>query len=456
MLAAVAPAAVPVVSPLAAMSWIAVVFLAHLYFVDRQLPVFDLGAITLLATAVYCTVPLLGFWFAGLRFTEFSYLPLYRYAPLPRDVGGFAWRHVLYLGCFALAYAVTRGRARVATGQIRALRSSAIAALFVLAALLLAYFAVLQFWFGVSYDPSYSDLGTVVAPETVLPLILRQLSQNMFAMIVLIKACLLMCLMRRWADWRWRTTLLLWLLAEGVLTITKMGGRTWYAMLLMAAVLLYHRLVKPLPVLRATILALVVVGGMLVYGMARDLGGGIASVKSAEFSPWATMNEFQALYGIAYEVQVRKAAGLLGPVPWQIHFHDLILLVPSQLLPFQKVDPCLGYPQTDGVGLGCVLGVVSVSLVGLDWLELACRGLLLGVLFAAIHRWYSARQERFWPTAFYLCLCLWSYYTFRASTFYFLYFTIYRFVPMLVAVRLTQEVLRVANRLTILEGRLQA
>jgi hypothetical protein len=76
MLAAVAPAAVPVVSPLAAMSWIAVVFLAHLYFVDRQLPVFDLGAITLLATAVYCTVPLLGFWFAGLRFTEFSYLPL--------------------------------------------------------------------------------------------------------------------------------------------------------------------------------------------------------------------------------------------------------------------------------------------------------------------------------------------------------------------------------------------
>src|SRR6476619_3801560 len=120
----------------------------------------------------------------------------------------------------------------------------------------------------------------------------------------------------------------------------RMGARTWFAMLLLASVLLYHRLVKPLPFARAIILVATLLGGVLVYGVVRDLAnpaGGVQTLRTmagAGSSRWATMNEFQAIYGIAYDLYARHAAGRVGHVPWQIHAGDFLLLIPSQMLPF--------------------------------------------------------------------------------------------------------------------------
>jgi hypothetical protein len=68
------------------------------------------------------------------------------------------------------------------------------------------------------------------------------------------------------------------------------------------------------------------------------------------------------------------------------------------------------------------------------------------VLFAVIHRWYVRRQDGYWATMFYLCMCLWCYYTFRGSTFFFMYNIVYRFVPLVVAVTIAQLVVKRALR----------
>src|SRR5262249_7449970 len=119
-----------------------------------------------------------------------------------------------------------------------------------------------------------------------------------------------------------------------------------------------------------------------------------------------------------------------------------------QLLPFAKLDPCLGYDAVYGFGLGCMFGIASTT-------ELAVRALLLGAIFGVLHRWYVNHQSGYWATLFYLCLCLWSYYTFRASWFYFVYSIAYRFVPMLIGVRLVQIVLD-AGRSVLLPARPRA
>jgi hypothetical protein len=324
------------------------------------------------------------------------------------------------------------------------------AAVLVLFAAVSAYFVVLRIVFGVSYDPSYSDLAEQAASIEAVPLVLRQLSHNLFAILQLLKICVLISLMRHWHSQRWRIVLLAWLVVEGLLTVTRMGARTWYAMLLLAAVLLYHRLVKPLPLAKAGTLGAVLLAGALVYGVTRDVGGGLQTVTSAQQSPWATMNEFQALYGISFDLHARHLAGTTGPIPWQIYAADFIRLVPSQLLPFDKADPCLGYPQVDGIGPGCVLGVISNAVLGLDWVELVIRGLILGLVFALIHRWYVRHQEGYWATLFYVSMCLWSYYTFRGSTFYFLYDLVYRLIPLMIGVRVVQILIRQTNRLVAL------
>ena len=442
-------AAAPVLLPLIAIVALAVAVVIHLYRREGQLPVFDLGVLTILMTAVYSAVPLLGFWLAGLEWTQLSYLPLYLWNPGPREVGAFSLRHLVYLYAFTATYLVFRGRVVIRPGPTRDLRDPTIAALLLVALGLSGYFWGMEEAYGVSYDPSYSNLASAPAAASArIPYFVLQMSHNLFAILFLVKLCALVWLMSRWRDWRWRTVLLSWIIAEGITTVMRMGARTWFAMLLLASVLLYHRLVKPLPFARAIILVATLLGGVLVYGVVRDLAnpaGGVQTLRNmagAGSSRWATMNEFQAIYGIAYDLYARHAAGRVGHVPWQIHAGDFLLLIPSQMLPFTKADPCVGYPLVDGQGVGCVLGVIALAVVGLDWVELVVRAMALGLAFAVIHRWYARRQDEYWPTVFYLCLCLWCYYTFRASTFYFVYYVVYRFVPLLIAVRLTQMIVR--------------
>jgi hypothetical protein len=242
-----------------------------------------------------------------------------------------------------------------------------------------------------------------------------------------------------------------WLGIEVLVTINRMGARTALVMLLMATVLLHHRLIKPLSFARAMVVLAALLGGALVYGFARDLGAGIGqagltTISNTTTSRWATMNEFQALFGIAYDLYARQSAGMLGMVPWQIYATEVLQLIPSQILPFTKADPCLGYPVIDGIGLGCVIGVLSQAIIGFDWIELVARGLVLGVVFAALHRWYVRRQDGYWATLFYLCMCLWSHYSFRNSTFFVAYYVLYWFVPFLIGVRLVEFVLQNAIR----------
>ena len=77
------------------------------------------------------------------------------------------------------------------------------------------------------------------------------------------------------------------------------------------------------------------------------------------------------------------------------------------------------------------ISVVAQAIVGLDWIELVVRGLVL-VLCSPSSTVGIRRQDSYWATVFYLCMCLWCYYTFRGSTFYFAYHILYRFLPLLI------------------------
>jgi hypothetical protein len=452
VLASASQEALPVVVPLVAVVGLAAAAVIHIYRVDGQLPVFDLGILAILITALYSAVPLLGFWLAGLHWTRLTYLPLYLWNPGPAEVGAFSSRHVVYLYSLTGAYLLNRGRVPIKCRPVRALRSTEIAAIALCGIAVMAYLSLLQFFYDYSYDPSYRGLTVASAAAALdrMPYVVRQISHNVFAISLLLKFCAMIWLMSHWHDWKWRGVLFLWLGLEGLSTFTNMGARTYFAMLVLSSVLLYHRLVRPLPVVRAAVLSVLILGGLLLYGLARDLtgpgGSGLRTLANATSSRWATMNEFQALYGIAYELHARKATGALGKVPWELYATEFSQLIPSQVLPFSKADPCAGYPVVNGMGVGCVLGVISQAVIGFDWVELIVRGLVLGILFAMIHRWYAQRQDGYWPTVFYLCLCLWCYYTIRGSTFFIVYYVVYQLVPLLIVVGLAQLLVSRVNQ----------
>ena len=123
---------------------------------------------------------------------------------------------------------------------------------------------------------------------------------------------------------------------------------------------------------------------------------------------------------------------------------DAYFIIPKQFLPFEKWNPAEWYLEVIGArgsGVGYMFGVMAQAVLGLDWLELVLRGGVLALLFAFLHRWYVRNALGFWPTLFYLFVSIWSYYTFRGTTFWFVHFLIYQFLPVLIVAKLIEVIL---------------
>lgn len=149
-------------------------------------------------------------------------------------------------------------------------------------------------------------------------------------------------------------------------------------------------------------------------------------------------NEFQALLGTAYDVYQRKEAGT--DLPWYLYINDIItILPPQQFMPFEKVVASEWYLREiglSGTGAGLMWGVISQSIVGLDWLELALRGAILGYILAQFHRWYLKRQSGFLETLLYIFFCLKVYYTFRDTTLSLLANLVWEVIPFYLLLRI--------------------
>jgi hypothetical protein len=443
-----------VVLPVAIMINTVIGFVALLWWRDGMLPVFELGVVCVVVTGIYCIVPPLGYLLAGMQWTPFSDNRIFTRQPNPVQVGEFIWRHVVYLAVLAAAYAAVRGRQFVGTAGLRAVAPGVLPAVVILIAVLAVYFALLLEYTGVSYRVTHAQQAAGALLPSDLPLFIGQISHNLDRIGLFLKMWLIALLLMRWQSRGARWLLFGWLGLEGTRMIIAMGSRTEFTILILVTILLYHRLVNALTFRKAfTILALSV-SGLLFYGFMRDFGRYVDDFSLLGVPMQSATNEFQTLWGTSYDLMARKLANGIE-VPWAIYFSDLFLLFPAQMLPFEKLDPSwwyLGLINASGSGFGGMFGVISQSVIGFGFVELVLRGIVLGCGFALIHRWYVKHQESFWVTALYLALCIWSYYTYRASTFYIVYFIVYSFLPAMVLVRLSAELMRGARPVPGREG----
>ena len=391
---------------------------------DGVLPVCELGSVCVLITALYGSVPVLGYWLGGLQWSSFSDARLYASGMTPPDVATVAWRYVVYLAGFVVAYLVWRGRPASRPASLPAvdggMQSAAIVAILGFS----AFFLLVFIRYGTSENLGYAGTAVGAVPSWAqLPPLVYFGARAGVAILLVAKLCLLVMLFQRWGQRRYRIVILAWLALEILHAVSLMGVRRDVAMLLMASVLLYHRLVRPLVAWQAAATVTAMLGGLLVFGFMRQ-GWGLQV-------PWSANNEFQVLFANAWDLLGRRDR---LDVPWQIYLSDLLRLIPRdihQLLPFDVLDPSLWYLRVIEMPdprVGLMFGVLAQSIIGWDWLELVLRGAVLGVVCAAIHRWY-ARSTGFWATVFYLYLCVWAYYTVRATTFHVVSLVFWRFLP---------------------------
>ena len=417
--------------PILAMANIAALYFVVLWGRDGELPVFEIGSLWVAATLLYGAMPFVNFLVGGLRWNVSSDSRLFQY---PADLDTlvlFAWRYVAYLATFVAVYLPVRARRTAAGTPLGAVPRSRLAVLLIMLGVQWGFEYLLYLVYGLDVRISYTDLPATVQPAT-MPYVVWQVTLIVLASVFVVKQGLLLVLIRNWRDLRWRLLLVAWLGVETCAVAVQMGSRGTAVRLLLTFVVLYHRFVRPLrPVWLAAgggaLLAGFLAQGILRFRPSLDGGLDLATLLTST-------NEFQTLFGTAYDLFQRRLTGTLSEVPWQIYVSDLYLVIPSQLLPFYKWDPSEWYLEVIGLrgtGVGFMFGVMSQAVLGFDWIELVARGAVLGLATALLHRWYVRRARRFWPTLLYLFVGIWIYYTARATTFYLLHFVVYQFVPVM-------------------------
>ena len=433
-------------APMLVIGLTAAVYMLALWARDGSPPVFEPGTLCMLAIAVYGMMPMAGFLMMHGQWDILTDGRLREYPFIPSELGLFGWRYAVYAASFAATYLLVRGRAKVRTTALTMPNKATQTSILILFAALYACTIALKVVY--DYDPddfSYSDVAGSVARATakVIPYFILQIGHNVLGALFVVELGVMILLMAHWRK-RWcRYTLAAWLLYEIASTVIKLGSRGRVVLLLISAGVLYHRLVKAVRFRTLIVAGVLLLFGFMVLGAIRVVESPDAMKEAAQHTLTGS-NEFQGLFTTAFDIHKKKEAGELPSVPWQIYVSDFYFPIPSQLLPFQKIDPSLWYidilGQT-GQGIGYMFGVMSQAALGMDWIELVLRGGILAAALALLQRWYSHRAAYFWPTLLTLFVSIWAYYTMRASTFYIAYLVIYHFLPVMFAASLLERLL---------------
>ena len=410
---------------------------------DETLPLFDIGVFCATVTLVYSVYPLLNFYVDGLSFGVLSDARLQNYNPDAFELGAFHLRHVLYLFCFVITYAWFRGNTYRHCHNIdRPLPLLRKVTIFTFA-IVNVYFIAMSLFANVSFNSSYTadifESNFVRLLNT--PLVIQQVSLKLLGVVLLIKMTLLALIFVEYGNVRWRLILWAWLGLELVMVLINKGARTNFIMFILAVILFYHRMIRPLSGKHLVFGALALFLFFNFLGMYRehyDFSSLMGHLDKAEAGFLSGNNEFQTLLGTSVDVLHMKESGV--HIPWIVYFNDIVnILPPQQVMPFAKISAANWYLQQIGLdqtGYGFMWGVITQCIIGLDWLEIVLRASVLGLLLARVQHWYTRNQSSIIGTIFYAYLILKSHNSFRDTTFSILNCLVWEVLPFYILLRL--------------------
>jgi oligosaccharide repeat unit polymerase len=402
---------------------------------NGELPYFEVGFFFATIVSIYAIYSMVSAIALDLRFTPLSDSRLWATQPDGKQLARAGWMHVVLLGTFAATYLLVRRKSAPVPRVVPKPDSAAFVTLVVLYILIKLFNLFLVAMFGLRFE-TYAD--EYLAYRS-LPLVFAQLANHLGGMINSIQLLILYCLFTSYR--KNKPIIFLWLGVATALAFLKLGSRTELFLLLLSAMIVYHRLVKPLSGRVVITLGVVALAGFLIMGFLRAIQqGGQAGAGSG--------SEFDALFSTAVDLANRRDFNAIVDVPKTHYFNDFLALFPQQIVPFKKSDMPTWYvktfyPEMYFSGGGYAFGMIAEALVGFGWAELVVRAAVLGALLAWFHRWFVRRRPSVWTFALYTWVTAISYQSYRNTTFTPMVYVWFRFMPLFVAVTLTAPVLRV-------------
>jgi hypothetical protein len=407
--------ALPILLPLAFLVAAEWMFLRSLRRRDGKLDFFELGVLFSAVVSMYGIFPAIEYLAGGLSYSVLGEFRLFQAAPTPGQLSPIFWYYTIYLACFLWAYRKFRGTEKDRRRPIRGPDQKLLWVLVGAYACTYIFFAVLAAVWRLETPDTY---GGSYLMYKGLPGGIEETANHMIGVAVLSQLVLMAFLVLSYQ--KYKRYIYLWLCIEFVsIGVFGVGSRTGLMVLLLTFIITYNRYVK-----RLTLRTVSWVGfGLLLLfiglGAARALS---SSAADRAFYLLGSGNEFDALFANAYDLKDLKATGQTSDIFPDIYFADIMRTVPDGLFRSEQMDPSQWYvqnfyPAYAEQGGGFAFGAISESIVGLGLFDLLWRALLVGWAFGTIRRVFVSGNNSFWNYVFYLWATVFSYQTFRVTTF---------------------------------------
>ena len=393
----------------------------RLSIIERGLPIYNIGFVLLSITVLYSAYPLFSFWMSGFEWTGVSDNRMRSYNTSPIEVATFSMYHLLYILSTALGFMLLV-RSHKVQYKINITKKGYVHSLVFVYVLVEAWFLLINFS---GVQSNY---------------IVMQFSNNLSAIRLISTLGLLYVATTRWAMPFWRNSCKLFLVYQLMLMLLQLSGRTYFFLLMIAFIMLFHKNVRQLSFVFSGFLVFIMLFFFILWGYVKTN----LILSMSEFSIWSGSNEFTSLFGTAYDLYYRSyELDSLPLVPWSVVYNDIALLIPSQFFDDIKWSTSQWYLEVIGLrgtGVGMMFGVISQAVVGFGYVEIILRGLFIGLFFGVIQRWYSNNSENIQSNIVYLFFAIKGYYAYRAGTGYIVYFAVYQLIPGLILIEITRKV----------------
>jgi hypothetical protein len=429
----------PIFISIILVSWLLIVIKTR----ELRFPMFDIGIFCCLLVSIYTSYPLLNYYFGGFSFGILGDNRLTNYSPTPYEIGIFHIRHVIYLFSLVFFYLIFR-KSIISLPSVLKPNAREVRFIFGGYIFCLLFFLIMKLTLGLSYDSGYDTESThsQMAINSNIPLPILQFAGKLAGLQFIFKiGVVAISILKSKTSQKWRMFFLIWMFFEIIYSIVGKGSRDSLMFFLISTILLYSHLYKSVSFRFLAISGILVFLFFMFMGFYRTLDNitSWSNVFESLDVVLSANNEFQVLLGTSYDVFQRKESG--ANIPWHLYINDIVpLLPPSQFLPFEKLDASEWYLRElgiSGTGQGFMWGVISQSIIGLDWIELLIRGSFLGFLLAKIHNYFFvAKGNKFIMLIFYLVLCLNVYNTYRNTTGSILYPILWEIIPFYILMKL--------------------
>lgn len=345
--------------------------------------------------------------------------------PSPVELGTHLWRHVLFLFAVSLGYLLMRGRKspQMATTQNTGDKDDRIVIfLFALVAI-----CTLSTWLMSAPVHTYVDSYTRYDHLSTLPRkfvsLCARMQQGLYVSLITFLFI---------NHKRYKLLIGPVILAMAVYDVVfSFGSRIEALFVLLMGICLYHYFIRPISLKKGLLACIAIVLLFSTIEVLRsnefDLGKAQATTADRGFQP---ASEFGAVYFTSFHLYQERDQGALPPKEWPMFFNDFISLVTPN--DFVRWSPQHWYAKAyfpDSVVPPETLGPIADSAIWGGEFDLLLRGLINGMFFAYLIRWFISRKGKWWAVAVYVFCYATCIMTLKYSVFYHLNPLLKTFLP---------------------------